>query len=205
MVAVVVVAAETGAVPADAWTAVSLTEARQVEALIGGDPDRWSPAEVRVRDRYESLRRGRQLSAATEYLGHALPRLEAVSWAARIVTDAAAKREPMPRARHSLDTALRWLDDPTEEHRRAARIAADAVGKPVPEQFLGFAVFYSGGSVAPPGMQPSPPPPHSCARFAVSAVQQLAYASPDFASVFDTALDLGELIAKHGLQVLARR
>lgn len=190
--------------PKDDWLAVKLTEARQVEALIGSDPDRWPGADVPLRDRYELLRRTGRASAAVEYLGHALPRLEAVSWAARLVSDAATRREPMPRARRALDTALRWLDDPTDAHRRAARVAADAVGKPVPEQFLGYAVFYSGGSVASPDMAPMAPPAHSCARFAVSAVQQLAYASPDSGAAFEAALDLGEAIARHGLEALAR-
>lgn len=186
------------------WNAVKLTEARQVEALVGGDPDDWCAPEIGVRDRYEELRRTGRLSDALAYLGHSLPRLEAVAWAARIVADAASTREPAQRARRALDTALRWLDDPTDIHRRAARVAADVVGNPGAEQCLGYAVFYSGGSVAPVGSPMVPPPAHACLRFAVSAIAQVAYRGVDTDAVLTAALDLGEAIAERGLEALAR-
>lgn len=187
---------------AAAWSVVKLTEAHQVEALIGDDPDFRSDPDVAVRAGYDRLRATGRTSAALEYLGHALPRLEAVSWAARIVADAAAAREPAPRARQALDKALRWLDDPTEAHRRAAGLAADAAGKLGAEQCLARAVFYSGGSVAPAGAGLLHPPPHACARFAVSAIEQVAYDSDDTAAFLLTALDLGEAVAERGIEAL---
>lgn len=188
----------------DGWEAVRLTEARQVLALMGRDRDDRPPAAVGVRERYEELRAAGMPSAAVDYLGHALPRLEAVAWAARVVEDAARAAPPSPRARHAVDVALRWLGDRTDAHRRAAREAADAVGKPVAERFLGLAVFYSGGSIAGPLGPPVPPPEHAAARYAVAAIGDAARRGADAAAAFDRALALGEAVAARGLQALAR-
>ena len=41
--------------------------------------------------------------------------------------DAQSRKQELPtRERLALDTALRWLQDPTDQHRRAAYVAAEA-------------------------------------------------------------------------------
>lgn len=165
------------------WTMVKLTEARQVAALIGIDEDDWPMASVGVRDRYAALRRQGTLGAAVEYLGHALPRREAVSWAGRLLDDESRRIELTRRSRLALDSAMRWIGEPTDAHRRAAHDAARAISKAAPERFLGLAVFYSGGSVGGTGA-PLAPPLHACSRFAVSAIEQAAYRSADSAAFF---------------------
>ncbi len=185
------------------WTMVKLTEARQVAALIGIDEDDWPMPSVGVRDRYVALRRQGALAAAVEYLGHALPRREAVSWAGRLLDDESRRIELTRRSRLALDSAMRWIGEPTDAHRRAAHDAARAISKAAPERFLGLAVFYSGGSVSGTGA-PLAPPPHACSRFAVSAIEQAAYRGADSAAFFNQALDLGEQVAERGIAALAR-
>ncbi|MES2054473.1 MAG: hypothetical protein V4564_00920 [Pseudomonadota bacterium] len=184
------------------WATVKLTEARQVAALIGTDEDDWPVASVGVRDRYLALRQAGALATAVEYLGHALPRREAVGWAGRLLDEESRRIDLSRRSRLALDSAMRWIGEPTDAHRHAARDAAEAIGKPVPERFLGLAVFYSGGSVGGAGA-PLTPPPHACTRFAVSAIEQAAYRSPDADAFFRRALDLGERVAERGMAALA--
>jgi len=185
------------------WRAVRLTEARQVHALMGDAPDDWPAAEVGVRDRYRVLT-ARSPSAAVQFLAHALPRLEAVAWAARALEDAARHEPPSPRARHAMDASLRWLGERSDAHRRAAGAAAENVGKPVAERFLAQAVFYAGGSIAAPDQAPVMPPDHATARYVAAAISQLAHRSPEPTAAFAAALALGEAIATHGLQAVAR-
>ncbi len=78
-------------------------------ALMGVDRDEWPPATLSVTAHYDALRAARHRSAALDYLAHALPRLEAIGWAARIVEDAARPRSPAPAsspgARHGVALA----------------------------------------------------------------------------------------------------
>lgn len=186
------------------WEAVRLTEARQVAALMGIDIDDRPPADVPVQTHYDALRAGNRRSAALEYLGHALPRLEAIAWAARIVADTAASDPPSPRARHALDVALRWLEEPTEAHRRAASDAAEAISRPVAERLLASAVFFSGGSIAAANASPVIPPDHVAARYAVGAISEAARRATDPGAALDSALALGERIAERGMAALDR-
>lgn len=189
---------------AGAWEAVRLTRARQVATLIGVDEDALPDPAVDVRARYLALRDAGDLAAASEYLGHALPRPEVVGWAARIVADEAARAELSPRSKQALDTAMRWLDTPTDHHRRAARSAAEAAPRGTAERYLAFAAFYSGGTVTAPDLPPVLPPAHACARYCVGAIEQVAYRSGDPRRVFSRALALGEAVAEHGVTALER-
>jgi hypothetical protein len=182
------------------WTAVTLTEARQVLEMIGGieDEDALPPPEVTVRAHYDALRRAGPTAEAVTFLGQALPRFEAVAWGARIL-DEESRRVDLPRRdRQALDTTLRWLHDPDEAHRRAARAAADAAGRRSPECYLALAAFYSGGSIVDLDLPPTPPPPHASGRFVTGAVTQAAWRVPDAGRVFERALALGEQVAERG-------
>ncbi|RZM35847.1 MAG: hypothetical protein EOP67_09600 [Sphingomonas sp.] len=194
----------TEAQTAGGWGAVRLTEARQVAALMGIDVDDRPSADVPVRTHYDALRAGNRRSAALQYLGHALPRLEAIAWAARIVADTAAACPPPRRARHALDVALRWLEEPTEVHRRAAGAAAEAISQPVAERLLASAVFFSGGSIVAANASPVVPPDHVAARYAVGAIDDATRRATDPGAALETALILGERIAERGMAALDR-
>ncbi len=186
------------------WDAVRLTQARQVAVLIGVDDDALPDAGLDVRTQYAALRDAGDLPAASEYLGHALPRPDVVDWAARVLTEEAAHLDLPRRSRQALDTALRWLGAPSDTHRRAAHAAAGAAPRGSAERYLGFAVFYSGGTVAAADLPPVLPPAHACARYCVGAIEQAAYRSGEASRVFARALALGEAVAERGAAALDR-
>lgn len=183
------------------WTAVALTEARQVAELIdeAADPDALPPHEVTARAGYDALRQAGPTAEAVEYLGHALPRYEGVAWAAKVLDEESRRRELPRRDRQALDVTLRWLHDPSDAHRRAAGAAGEAAGERSPERYLALAAFYSGGSVVEPGLPPTPPPPHAAPRLAVGAVQGAGWRGGESDRLFARALDLGERVAEGGV------
>ena len=187
---------------AGTWSAVRLTEARQVSSLLEQHRDDWPAPEVGVAEQFATLRTSGQVSAALDYLAHALPRLEAVAWAIEMVE--AAPATPSPSARHALACARRWWGERSDAHRRAAGDAAEAIGRLVPERFLGQAIYYSGGSIAAPDQPPLWPPENIAARYVSGAIDAAARQSDDPRAFLTRALDLGEEIARRGLQALGR-
>jgi len=94
---------------------------------------------------------------AIAFLAQALPSRQAVGWAwvcAREVTGNEAPTE----VEACLEATRAWIQDPTDELRRAAFDAADVAGMDTPAGVAGLAAFFSGDSLAPPDSDPSPPP-----------------------------------------------
>lgn len=176
------------------WTRVKWTEAGQVTAQLDWRERADDPA-TPPQAFFEGLRAAGRLEDAAMFLALALPRYEAVMWAARMVRDAA----PQPASRDEADAlkaALLWVQDPTESRRRAAEVAAGRLSASSPQQFCALAAFYSGGSMAPENCAPVPPPKHVCGRFAAGAVLSAAAASADRKAAIRQALDAGEAIAR---------
>jgi len=106
---------------------------------------------------------------AIHFLAYALPKREAVGWGCLCV-------------RHSLGTqdaskisethvaAERWVSNPDEENRRAAKIAADKEGLESPSACLALAAFFSGGSMAPANLEPVAPPDHVTPQMVAGAI-----------------------------------
>lgn len=185
------------------WTTIKLTQARQVAELMGTDEDALPEPELPVRQHYEQLRRitggGRE---AVSFIGHALPRMEGIAWAARLL-DEESRRVDLPRRdRQALDHVLRWLGEPDDTRRRAARDAADTAGDRSPERMLALAVFFSGGSMSQPDLPPVLPPPEASGRMAAGAVTLAGYRSGDAEAFFDRALELAEAIAEQGMRAI---
>lgn len=186
----------------DAWNEVRWTEARQVAELMGADEAALPDTGITPAAHYAALRSAGRRDVAISFLGHALPRLEAITWACTILEDAAGERRLTARDRRALDVSLRWLGDPSDECRRAAQDAADEAGERAPERVLGMAVFCSGGSVSMPDLPPVLPPPEVAGRLAATAIVMAAYDGPDPVVVLDRALDLGEKIAALGTRAI---
>lgn len=184
------------------WTTIRMAQARQVAELMGVKEDDLPDAEVPTRARYDALRKDGALEEATDFIGHALPRLEAVGWAARVVDDESRKRPLHRRDRLALDHVLRWLGDPDDTKRRGVFDAAQAATEGGPEQLLGYAVFFSGGSMAPADLQPILPPPGTAGRFAAGAVRVAAHRSGETKTLLAGALDLAEAVAEKGMKAL---
>lgn len=184
------------------WNQVRWTEAHQIASLMGLDEDALPPPGVVPRDHYAAMRDGGDRLGAVSFLGHALPRLEALAWAGRVMEQEAAGRELRHTDRQALDHALRWLDDPNDATRRATMEAAEAAGERSPERMLAMGVFFSGGSISEPDLPAVPPAPELAGRFAAIAVTLAAARAENGDAVLDRALDLGERIAAEGTSAL---
>ena len=185
------------------WNAIRWTDARQVAELAGYGEDALPASEVAVSDHYAKVRESGSPADALDFIGHALSRLEAVSWAAKIIDEESRTRTLAVRDRLALDTVLRWIGDPDDANRRAAYDAAMKAREQAPERTLGMAVFFSGGSISTPDLQPVLPPSESASRCAVTAIKQAAYRNETPDAVFERALALAEAIAEQGIKALA--
>jgi len=182
------------------WTRVKWTEAGQVVALVSEDaPEEkewsWAPS-----DYFAHLRAQARRAEAVKFLALALPRLEAVAWAARTVRDMTAGAAPKPGQVRALRSALLWVSDPRENRRRAAHEAAQECDPASAECLVAMGAFCSGGSIAPENCAPVPAPRNAAGLFASGAVLSAAAASSDMKAVLDAALDEGARIARDGLE-----
>lgn len=181
------------------WSAVKLTQARQVAMLMDVEHDDLPDATLDAQAGYAALKADGAAADALDYIGHALPRLEAVTWAARLLDAESRLRELPVRDRLALDHALRWLDEPSEANRRATQAAGLTASPRSAEHCLALAVYYSGGSIADAGMAPLLPPPEACLRYAVAAVKRAAFRSAAPDTVMRRAFAAAERIAESGL------
>jgi hypothetical protein len=114
---------------------------------------------------------------AVHLLAHALPRREAVWWAARCarsVIESNATKEMWA----ALKAAEEWAADPSEPKRRAAESTAAATQYTSPAGCAALAAFLSGGSLAPAGVAEVPPGPGLTAKSVANAIQLAALADP---------------------------
>lgn len=111
-------------------------------------------------------------SDAVTFLARALPKRESTWWAClcarRVLGETAA--EPLSKA---VEAAERWVYEPTEDHRRESYAAAQATGFDHPASWAAMAAFWSGGSMAPPGV-PAVPPGDDLTGKAVAGAVMLA-------------------------------
>ncbi len=174
--------------------------ARQVAAELDWPEKGWPDEAVGVLDHYRGLRGGGDFEMAATFLAAALPRHECLAWATHVLTRAGDALPDLPgRSRIALERARAWVADPGDEARRAARGAGDAADADSPERMLAAAIFYSGGSIAPAGMDPVGPPAGLSGRMAAAGIILAAHRSGNAAALFASALDLGEAIAERGL------
>jgi len=134
---------------------------------------------------------------AVRFLAHALPKREAVWWA-WFCARKAAGAEPAPKIKASLDATEKWIAQPTDENRRAAKAAADVAEVGTSAGCAGVAAFFSSGSLAPPDQAQVPPGPYLTAKAVTGAVIFAAVATePEKApEKFRGYLDQGQEIAK---------
>jgi hypothetical protein len=174
------------------WKHVKWTEAGQLTALLGwpgAEQDHEAPETF-----FDGLRAEGRDHEAVMFLGQALPRFEVVRWAAQSVRDLSPPETPRPDA-DALKAAFLWLQDPTENRRRAAFEAASAADDMSPQRLCALAVFFSGGSLAPETLEPVLAPKETAGKFAAGAVLSAAARSPDRNQALDAAFKLGEAFA----------
>lgn len=154
-----------------------------------GDPSPGQPP----RAYFDALRAAGRDSDAVEFLSQALPRWEAVAWAARSVRDLSSPGDEADA--RALKAALLWIQDPTEERRRAAQVAAEDAEPDSPARLAALAAFYSGGSIAPADAEILPAPRDAAGRFAAGAILTVAARSDDMDAALAASLGAGSAIA----------
>jgi hypothetical protein len=99
---------------------------------------------------------------AVTFCAYLLPRRAAVWWGHQCLS-----RLPdllAPHDRELLEVVEGWVREPEEERRYAALDAGMSAPAKTPGAWIALAAGWSGGSMAPPGMAPVPPPPFLTAR-----------------------------------------
>jgi len=106
---------------------------------------------------------------AVRFLAHALPKREGIWWA-WVCARRAATEAPTPRDAAALEATERWITQPTDDNRRAAMRAAEAVGLATPAGCTALAAFVSGGSLGPAHTPPVQPGEFLTAKAITGAV-----------------------------------
>jgi len=109
---------------------------------------------------------------AVRFLAHALPKREGVWWAWMSARRTAGENAPPP-VKAALEATEKWIAQPSDENRRAAKAASDVAKLETPAGCAGLAAFFSGESLGPPDLPPVPPGPYLAAK-AVSGAVNLA-------------------------------
>ncbi len=165
---------QTPANPKTDFSRIELKAARQIfdrfpfpddiRALLTGQPT--------ALEFFNSLVAQKKHQPAVTFLAFALPKKEAVLWAALCAKLAGGPNgAPLPpKQAAALQAAQRWVQNPTDENRRAAYPAAEAATFGTPAGCAALAAFLSGGSLAPPDLTAIPPPEYACGQTAGHAV-----------------------------------
>ena len=111
-------------------------------------------------------------------LARALPRQYAIIWAERCFasspTDSYSAGE-----RNCLEIVRQWLKNPSDSMRQAAMDAAETLEFKTACAWLGAAVGFSGGSMAPPDAPEVMPPEHMTAVAIAAALTLLSVSEPE--------------------------
>ncbi len=133
---------------------------------------------------------------ATQFLARALPKREAVWWSCLCAREL-GNDEKQPQLGASLDAAEAWVYRPTEENRRNAENAANAIEAPHPARWTAMAAFWSGGSLAPANAPEVKPPDDFTAKAVAGAILMAAALDPDQSAArnkrfFDYGIDIAQ-------------
>lgn len=92
-----------------------------------------------------------------------------IEWAAVCVRELEPKSD-QPEDRDSMKAVDQWRKLPSDSTRWAARQTADKSGMSLPGDCLAMAVFFSGGSISPPGATQTPPPAYAANKLAAASI-----------------------------------
>jgi hypothetical protein len=119
----------------------------------------------------EALVASKQYLAGIEFMAHALPAREAIWWGC-LCLQYACGNELSASEKAACKAAVRWVLQPLEGNRAAAKGPAEAAGPASPAGALAMAANQTGGSLALPNLPPLPPRPFFApARAVANAVK----------------------------------
>jgi hypothetical protein len=144
-------------------------------AELGDEARELAASGIPVRAYVEKLASSGRLRDAAAALAQLLPKKDAIRWGLESV-----RKVPEAGTRPGAEGALRavegWLSAADDGTRRAAMQAAEQAGVATPAGCLGFAVFLSGGSIAPPDTPVAPEPEPQLSGKMTAAALALAVA-----------------------------
>lgn len=184
------------------WTRVKWTEAGQVAQMAGWRASPAASADFAAAPAAfcASLLNEGLKAEAIRFIAHALPRFDAVQWAIETARDLTPDTLLEDDEKAALKAAALWLQDPSDERRRAAFAAAEAcMDSASPFALCAIAAFFSGGSIAPIDCEPIQPPREAAARFVAAAVLAAAVRSGDMLGALDKAADSASRLAAQPL------
>ena len=146
--------------PADLCETCEIDLDDAAAALLAGEPT--------ASEFLRSLIEAELFEDAINYLAHGLPRREAVWWGCQCVRETPVAKGGADEK--AVAAAEAWVYGPDEEHRKVADKAAEAAGLRSPAGLVAQAVGWSGGSLAPEGLDEVPPPEHLTGRMVAAAV-----------------------------------
>lgn len=114
-----------------------------------------------------------QFADAIRVLSLHLPKPEAIRWA-RDCFSGSLNRPLNDSEQVCMDAVTAWLEDPSNDHRLQAHAAAEQSEYGSPVSWVAAAVFWSGGSIAPPELAEVSPPPELCGQGVVACLLMVA-------------------------------
>lgn len=174
--------------------------ARAICSRLGLDVERSPVLQpgMSAQDFLGALVAQRQYLDAVTFMASALPTREAVWWSYVCVREPRGDAAVSDTDAAALAAALAWVCEPTEHNRRAAKDAADATELATPAGLVGLAVFFSGGSIAPPDVPAVEPAEHLAAQTVRGAVMAAAvmqvpqHAEDHYRDFLTLALDIAQ-------------
>lgn len=106
---------------------------------------------------------------AIRFLSHAMPKRDAIWWSHQGAREQLGD-EPVATDSAALDAVETWLKESTDESRRAAMETAEKTNFETAAGLTAMAVFFSGGSIAPPEFEPVEPKEQLTAQTVANAL-----------------------------------
>ena len=147
---------ETAATDADGFLAMTVQEISEPIDFDSEEAPKLLQEKQSPQEYLEALTQQELLSDALRFLAYALPKREAVWWAALCVRRGSGESLTDEDA-SALEATEQWVKEPTEDNRRAAMKAAEAGEFGTAACWPAVGAFWSGGSMGPPDTPVVPP------------------------------------------------
>jgi hypothetical protein len=143
----------------------------------------------------------RNLDSALQFLAFALPRRCAVAW---LVQSAKEMTELTPEEQTAITIAGDWLKSPVDSLRRKLFAEGQSVEPSRPVHWIGSAIFFSSGSIAPEGSPMVAPGPKVAGQCVFAGITMTVLAAPptEHSSRRKQILEKGMQIGQEGLQAV---
>jgi HEAT repeat protein len=155
------------AAPPGAYSRVAAKTAAEVAGRYGMAPDARALVKdgMTPRQAVEALAEKGRLEDAIRFLVHALPKPEAVWWAAQAAREAAGDKPPAPVAA-AIAAAEKWAATQSEESRQAAQVADVTT----PAGSAAIAAYLGGDNLGAPGSPATVAPPAACGDICATGI-----------------------------------